>query len=121
MNFDTEIGEFENQAFRLSSQNDVRANNQAFGLKSVIKVVNVQFPNGFENWQETHFEIIHSILRLWEKKHPFFLEVMKKNGRGGFYTLAKQWTLEFENINKNKEWDGEWFDEIEIFINQKIN
>jgi len=42
-------------------------------------------------------------------------------GRGALYELAEDWTNQFEERNKNRDWDGEFFDEIEQFITEKIN
>jgi hypothetical protein len=35
--------------------------------------------------------------------------------------LAMNWAMEFERINKDREWDGEWYDELEAFLDKKVN
>lgn len=32
------------------------------------------------------------------------------------YELAEELTDKFETLNQNREWDGEFFDEIEAFL-----
>lgn len=47
----------------------------------------------------------------------------------GFYSgdsrrdaqLAVEWSEEFETKNKDREWDGEYLEEIEEFTKQKIH
>lgn len=81
------------------------------------------FPNGFESWQETHFEIVSYIYEL--RNNPpiesnIIEEIQLNKGIGGFYELAEDLTDEFELINKDREWDGEFFDEIEDFLEKKL-
>ena len=120
MNFDNEIKSFEELAERMRKQNNVKANNQAHGISSVVKMVNEQFPNGLCSWRETYYEMIESIIHLDNQGHPFVEKIMEEQGRGGLWELANKWTCEFEVLNKEREWDGEFFDEMEIFINQKL-
>ena len=42
-----------------------------------------------------------------------------EQGTGGMYELAEELTDEFEKLNADREWDGEFFDEIEEFITSK--
>jgi hypothetical protein len=56
-----------------------------------------------------------------EIDHSELLEkTIKEKGHGGLYELAEDLTDEFETINKNREWDGEFFEEIETFLNEKL-
>jgi len=71
------------------------------------------FPNGFESWAETHFEI--SILLNNNDA------VQERYGMGGTWEFSQQLTDEFETLHEGREWDGEWFDEIETFMSNKIN
>ena len=79
--------------------------------------------NQFNNWQETHFEIVDVIVQ-WlnqpkENIPNVILKVENTQGRAGLYDLAKEWTDEFEQLYKDKEWDGEWLDTIDEFIREK--
>jgi hypothetical protein len=40
-------------------------------------------------------------------------------GRGGLYELAQELTDEFQEKFKDHQWDGDFFDEIESFLNEK--
>ncbi len=42
-------------------------------------------------------------------------------GHGGLYELAEFLTDKFELLNKGKTWDGNWFDEIESFLNAELH
>jgi hypothetical protein len=82
------------------------------------------FPNGFTSWQETHFEIVQAItIRLVNNtidENSQLAFIYNIQGTGGLYEIAEDWTDEFEKTNRDKEWDGDFFDEIEAFINLKI-
>lgn len=87
----------------------------------------MEFPNGFENWYETFFEVVsyineretfydnnegnHDVEKVYETEYT--------KGRGGLYLLAQEWTDEFELLNKGREWDGEFYDEIDEFLIKK--
>ena len=43
-----------------------------------------------------------------------------EQGHGGLYELAEELTDEFELLNKGRVWDGEFFDEIEEFLSEKL-
>lgn len=77
----------------------------------------------FISWSETHFEISGAISielnKNWMSKK--LKTIQKEEGHCGFYNLANKLTDEFEELNKNREWDGEFFDEVEQFIEKNIN
>jgi hypothetical protein len=80
-----------------------------------------KFPNGFTSWQETHYEIVYQIAASFyrnpdRESYGEIKAVHDATGTGGLYELAEQWTNEFETKNKGREWDGEFFDEIEEFF-----
>jgi hypothetical protein len=80
------------------------------------------FPNGFENWAETHYEVvsyIQSHLRHYMDDKSLIYDVYAKYGTGGMYELSIAWTNEFEEQNIGREWDGEFFDEVEEFCYTK--
>ncbi len=81
------------------------------------------FPNGFNSYIETHFEIAGAIAVDAEKDEPSKLVNLRHEaqGLGGLYELAEELTDEFETIHKGRNWDGEFFDEIEAFIHHKLN
>lgn len=82
-----------------------------------------QFPNGFTSWQETHFEIVSFINEVLSQDSikGIIEERYTNQGRGGIYELAEDWTDEFENLNVDRDWDGEFFDEIDNFCLNKNN
>jgi hypothetical protein len=80
------------------------------------------FPNGFTSWQETHFEVVSEITKNLRVDKPTGLvfKTMMEKGTGGLYELAEELTDEFELLNEGREWDGEFFDEIEEFLTEKL-
>jgi hypothetical protein len=81
------------------------------------------FPNGFESWAETHHEVVSAItLTMNQDEYPIKLEeIQLSKGSGGIWEFCIELTDEFEKLNEGREWDGEFYDEIEEFINSKIN
>jgi hypothetical protein len=82
----------------------------------------MEFVNGFESWQETHFEVVQVICEEISRDEPrgVVKERHEAQGRGGLYELANELTNEFEELNNGREWDGEFFDEIEKFLIEKL-
>jgi hypothetical protein len=82
---------------------------------------NKQFPNGFDSWQETHFEIVKAIANTPEDAGNKVTNTECMKGRGGLYELAEELTSKFEKLHKGKQWDGEFFDAIEEFLEQEFS
>lgn len=85
---------------------------------------NKLFINGFASWMETHHEVCEFIgYRLKESELLYtenvIIETSSSQGSGGLYTLAEQWTDEFEKLNEGRVWDGEFFEEINTFLTTK--
>jgi hypothetical protein len=91
----------------------------------------MKFPNGFTSWMETHHEVVafitkqlmvfdHTAAINQDAPHKIY-ETASEVGTYGMYDLAKAWTNEFEELNKGRKWDGDgdYFDEIEKFCEQK--
>jgi hypothetical protein len=74
------------------------------------------FPNGFSSWQETHYEVV-STMTFYLHNHP---EIVIDGGTGWLYELAEKWTDKFEELNKNREWNGEFFEEIDDFMSERL-
>jgi hypothetical protein len=86
------------------------------------------FPNGFESWHETHFEIVAAIQEAVNTEGTKAFDVSESQGTGGLYEFAKDLTTEFEKKFEGVVWgeldkDGNeqsYVDEIEKFTNEKI-
>lgn len=74
---------------------------------------------------ETHYEVVSAIERAYmqpEESWPqVLIDIQNQQGTGGKWELAKEITLEFEKANQGRQWDGEFFEEIESFIQHKFN
>jgi hypothetical protein len=79
------------------------------------------FPNGFDSWQETHFDVVSNIAdAISEDGENVVTNTAETKGHGGLYELAEDWTNEFELINKGADWDGEYTDQLDTFISSKF-
>lgn len=76
---------------------------------------------------ETYFEIVGNILRHLEHNEEASVvkKVHEEKGRDGLYTLAENWTIEFEELYKDFIWgetviegkeDWSWYDFIDDFF-----
>lgn len=86
-----------------------------------------RFPNGFTSWYETHHEIVAHITRRTNRMlsgknrmSGIIAERYDVQGTGGLYELAEELTDRFELINKGRQWDGEFFDELEEFLTNEL-
>lgn len=82
-----------------------------------------QFPNGFVNWAETHHEVVSIVTAIMLKGSlPIVLEEAQlMDGHFGITQFCIDVADEFEELNRGREWDGEFYEEIEQFTNKKIN
>ena len=77
------------------------------------------FPNGIHSYLETFYEAAAYLTHTADEPGSMSNDMSESNGTTGLYTLAEQLADEFEKKNKNRLWDGEFFDEIEKFLNEK--
>ena len=78
------------------------------------------FPNGFESWQKTHFEVVEALCYLRDleegKKPQNFTEFLDRSASEEMYNLALTLTNKYEEQTKGKKREGSLFDEIEKFV-----
>jgi hypothetical protein len=82
-----------------------------------------QFPNGFSSWAETHHEIVSIVTLAMEnsKTMPISLEeIQMQSGTGGIWELCIDLTDQFEELNRDREWDGEFFEEVYEFTRKNL-
>lgn len=75
------------------------------------------FPNGFTSWYETHHEVVTWFTLQCNNTGSIPEQIMANAGTGCAYEFCEWVTDEFEKLNKDREWDGEFFDEIEDYLN----
>lgn len=78
-------------------------------------------PNGFISWTETHFEVVAHLIRTENQSGSLSKIRHEQQGIGGLYELAEDLTSEFEKKFEGREWDGDFYDEIENFLTAKEN
>lgn len=99
-----------------------------WGTVAYVNLEHIVFNNpepvteNFVSWHETHFEVAAEIGRRLSdyELYPVLQEINDTRGHGGFYGLASELTDKFEAIHKGREWDGDFFDEIEAFLDKEI-
>lgn len=83
-----------------------------------------EFPNGFESWQKTHFEVVEVLVylrSLEEDKRPKgFSEALDQSATDELYNLALMLTNKYEQETKGKERKRSLFDEIEDFVDREL-
>ena len=70
------------------------------------------------SYLETYYEIVAGFYS--NPNSPVLKEIEEGVGRGGLWDFAKELTDEFETIHKDREWDGDYFDELDNFIETKL-
>jgi len=77
------------------------------------------FPNGFEGWMETHHEVVDYLTRMSDIDGSMSDQARERGGIGALYELGEELTDEFEAENEGRAWDGEFYDEVEVFLRKK--
>lgn len=80
------------------------------------------FPNGFDSWIETYHEITKAITLVLVKDVPTGLVASKYETQGytGMYELAEQLTDKFEKEFYGWNWDGDFFETIDKWIEKEF-
>lgn len=80
------------------------------------------FPNGFTSWRETFFDVVTRITLIIDNELPSKIVhlIMEMEGRGGLYDLAESLTDEFEEIHRGRQWDGEYVETVEMFLDDRL-
>ena len=88
---------------------------------NTLKKVNIskkEFPNGFVSWYKTFYEIVAYIERT--NDNPIIQEIINLEVGASLYELAKKLTDKFERLNKDKCWEGDFYDTINIFLEEEL-
>ena len=82
------------------------------------------FPNGFESWQRTHFEVVEALCYMRDleddKKVKSFSEWVDRSATEEMYNLALRLTNQYEEQTKGKKREQSLFDEIEAFVIKEV-
>lgn len=81
------------------------------------------FPNGFQSWMETHYQIASSIERAVDNPTPnVATSVRDDHGLCGLWELSDNLTDLFEEKHKDQypTWDLDYFDTMEEFIENEL-
>lgn len=85
------------------------------------------FPNGFESWHKTHFEVVEVLCYMRELdddasngNQKNFAEYADRSATDYLYTLAFDLTNKYEAENKGKQREVSLFDAIEEFVWREV-
>lgn len=88
-------------------------------IKTTIMAI-PDFPNGFESWQKTHFEVVEVLCFMRDlevdQQPKNFAELVDQSASPEMYHLALDLTNKYEAQNTGKERTRSLFDEIEEFV-----
>lgn len=102
----------------------IHYNNEWVGTNSIDfdLMADSPFPNGFTSWRETYYDIVARITVILDKDLPSKSVhlIHETEGRGGLYEFAENLTDEFEEIHRGRQWDGEYVDTIEAFLDERL-
>lgn len=79
--------------------------------------------NGIESWIETHHEVVSRIAIYLNRNHNLEGVIGRRyeeQGTGGMYELGQELTDKFEAEHEGALWDGNYFDEIEKFLDREL-
>ena len=78
------------------------------------------FPNGFDSWQKTHFEVVEVLVYMRnleaDKKPKGYIEALDQSAGDKLYNLAIELTNKYEEQTKGVIKKRTLFDEIEDFV-----
>lgn len=77
-----------------------------------------RFPNGFTSWMDTHFEVVSYLTTICEKEGSIAYTTQAMSGTGALYDLAETITAGFEEAHKGREWDGDYLEELENYLEE---
>ncbi|HCL06647.1 MAG TPA: hypothetical protein DHW64_12130 [Chitinophagaceae bacterium] len=82
------------------------------------------FPNGFDSWQKTHFEVVEVLCYIREleisEQPKSFTEMVDQTATEVMYQLALELTNKYEEHSKGKTRTRSLFDEIEEFVWKEV-
>jgi hypothetical protein len=82
------------------------------------------FPNGFESWQKTHFEVVEVLCFMRDLEEGVrpksFDELIDRSATDELYNLAVSLTNKYEEQTKGRKREQSLFDEIEEFVWREV-
>lgn len=75
----------------------------------------------FDSYLDTFYEISTYItsLLIMNKLPEFLKSELDRYGSTVLRDHCKTWTEEFERINNDNTWDGDFYDEVQVFVLNK--
>lgn len=70
-----------------------------------------------KEWSETHYQIVSIVnFQIEQDNGNKFNVIQEREGSGGIMDICHDLTNKFQEIHKDTIWDGEWYEEIELFV-----
>ena len=84
----------------------------------------IKFINGFTSWYETFYEIAAKVATIQNSGLEIFYsklqDVIDVKGTGGVYSFVRNLTDKFELQYQGVEWDGNYFDTLDEFLDKEL-
>jgi len=85
-----------------------------------MKGVTMNAVKGIPSWLETYFEVVYAIASYLDISGSAAYCIRQQKGIGGLYELAEDLADEFERLHAGRQWDGEFFEEIDRFLYERL-
>ena len=90
------------------------------GILHLLDAVQDQYEDGLiDLWIETFYQI--AAILNYSEFEPLHTHIRDNGGMAELCTQTTIWINEFEKMNEGRQWDGEFFEEVEAFMHTKLN
>lgn len=90
------------------------------GILHLLDAVQDQYEDGLiDLWIETFYQI--AAILNYPEFEPLHTHIRDNGGMAELCTQTTIWINEFEKMNEGRQWDGEFFEEVEAFMHTKLN
>ncbi len=90
------------------------------GILHLLDALQDQYEDGLiDSWIETFYQI--AAILNYSEFEPLHTHIRDNGGMAELCTQTTIWTNEFEKMNEGRQWDGEFFEEVEAFMHTKLN
>lgn len=97
---------------------DCNTEQDAEKMVEFLKQLNANKPGG--DYLETYYEMVSQLETLKNQPGNQVADVYDHGGTGSMYEMAEEWTDEFQREHEGKQWNGEFFDAVDRFVENKL-
>jgi hypothetical protein len=94
----------------------IQSANKFYNLQEKLKLNKLKENN---DWKETHFNVVEFIT-INRDNSNIIRNLIETEGTCSLYELSNDLANEFEEKNEGRMWFGEYLDELEEFLSEKL-